>query len=75
MELSNAVLGDVPMLVATGVIDRNTCGALQAGLNRLSKRAITSSFWISVTSLTSIAAAFQFFTPECRSWAREDGSD
>ncbi len=35
MKLSNAVLGDVPMLVATGAIDHNTCGVLQAGLDRL----------------------------------------
>lgn len=32
MELRNAVLGDSPMLVATGTIDHDTCGVLQAAL-------------------------------------------
>jgi stage II sporulation protein AA (anti-sigma F factor antagonist) len=35
MELTNAVLGDVPMLVATGAIDHGTCGVLQGALDRL----------------------------------------
>ena len=35
MELTNAVLGDVPMLVATGDIDSGTCGILHAALDRL----------------------------------------
>src|SRR4030067_1768104 len=35
MELSTAVLGDVPMLVATGAIDHGTCSVLQAELDRL----------------------------------------
>ena len=35
MELRNAVLGDVPMLVATGAVDHGTCGLLQAALDRL----------------------------------------
>ena len=34
MELTDAVLGDVPMLVATGTIDHSTCGVLQAALAR-----------------------------------------
>jgi len=38
MELTNAVLGDVPMLIATGVIDHSTCGVLQAALDRLFER-------------------------------------
>jgi anti-anti-sigma factor len=35
MELTNAVLGDVPMLVVTGAVDHGTCGVLQAALDRL----------------------------------------
>jgi anti-anti-sigma regulatory factor len=35
MELRDAVLGDVPMLVADGTIEDTTCGALQAALRRL----------------------------------------
>ena len=34
MELRDALLGDVPMLVATGTIDQSTCGVLQAALHR-----------------------------------------
>lgn len=34
MELGNAVLGDTPMLVATGAIDESTCGILQAALDK-----------------------------------------
>ncbi len=34
MELGDAVLGDVPMLVANGTIDRSTCGVLQAALDQ-----------------------------------------
>ncbi len=34
MELIDALLGDVPMLVATGTIDHSTCGVLQAALHR-----------------------------------------
>ena len=32
MELRDAVLGDVRMLVATGSVDQSTCGALHAAL-------------------------------------------
>ncbi len=35
MELKSAVLGDVPMLVASGAIDRDTCGSLQSALDKL----------------------------------------
>jgi anti-anti-sigma factor len=35
MELTSAVLGDVPMLVATGVIDGDACGSLQSALDKL----------------------------------------
>jgi anti-anti-sigma factor len=35
MEVRDGVLGDVPMLVATGGIDQDTCVVLQAALNRL----------------------------------------
>ena len=35
MELTDALLGDVPMLVASGAIDHDTSGALQAELDRL----------------------------------------
>ena len=35
MELISAVLGDVPMLMAAGVIDRDACGPLQAALGKL----------------------------------------
>lgn len=35
MELTHAVLGDVPLLVATGTIDRSTCGILEAALHRI----------------------------------------
>jgi anti-anti-sigma factor len=34
MELRDAVLGDVPMLVAAGTIDQSTCGVLQAALHQ-----------------------------------------
>jgi anti-anti-sigma factor len=34
MELIDAVLGDVPMLVATGSVDRSTCAVLQAALQQ-----------------------------------------
>ncbi len=32
MELRDAVLGDVPMLVASGPVDKDTCGVLRAAL-------------------------------------------
>ncbi|MCL5736146.1 MAG: STAS domain-containing protein [Actinobacteria bacterium] len=35
MELTNAMLGDVPMLVASGAIDHDTCGVLDAALDKL----------------------------------------
>jgi anti-anti-sigma factor len=35
MEITSAVLGDVPLLVATGVLDRDTCGSLKTALERL----------------------------------------
>jgi anti-anti-sigma factor len=34
MELRDAVLGDVPMLMATGSVDQTTCGVLQAALDQ-----------------------------------------
>jgi len=34
MELKDAVLGDVPMLVANGTVDRSTCGVLEAALHQ-----------------------------------------
>ncbi len=34
IELKDAVLGDVPMLVATGTVDRSTSGVLEAALRR-----------------------------------------
>jgi anti-anti-sigma factor len=34
MELKDAVLGDVPMLMAAGTIDHSTCGALEAALRQ-----------------------------------------
>jgi anti-anti-sigma factor len=34
MQLKDAVLGDVPMIVASGSVDQGTCGALQAALNQ-----------------------------------------
>ena len=37
MELTTAVLGDVPMLVGAGVIDGNACGPLQSALDRLAE--------------------------------------
>jgi anti-anti-sigma factor len=37
MEVRDAVLGDVPMLVAVGAIDQDTCAVLQAALDRLFK--------------------------------------
>ena len=37
MELTSAVLGDIPMLVAKGVIDRDVCGSLQSALDRLTE--------------------------------------
>ena len=37
MELTTAVLGDIPMLVATGVVDRDTCGPLQSALDSLTE--------------------------------------
>jgi anti-anti-sigma factor len=37
MTLISAVLGDIPMLVATGVVDRDTCDSLQSALDRLAK--------------------------------------
>jgi anti-anti-sigma factor len=33
--VTSAVLGDVPMLVATGAMDRDTCGSLQSALDKL----------------------------------------
>lgn len=44
MELTNALLGDVPMLVATGAIDHGTCGVLQAALDRLFKARLNVIF-------------------------------
>ena len=35
MQLTSAVLGDIPMLVATGVIDGDTCASLKSALDRL----------------------------------------
>ena len=37
MELTSAVLGDIPMLAAKGVIDGDTCASLQSALDRLAK--------------------------------------
>jgi anti-anti-sigma factor len=37
MELTSAVLGDIPMLVTTGVIDRDTCGSLRSALDALAE--------------------------------------
>jgi anti-anti-sigma factor len=34
MELKDAVLGDVPMLVVTGSVDQTTCGVLQTALDQ-----------------------------------------
>lgn len=34
MELTDALLGDIPMIVAVGTIDRSTSGELQAALHR-----------------------------------------
>jgi anti-anti-sigma regulatory factor len=34
MELRDALLGDVPMLIATGTIDRSTSGVLETALRR-----------------------------------------
>ncbi len=34
MELKDAVLGDVPMLVATGSVDQSTCDVLRTALHR-----------------------------------------
>lgn len=35
MELNNAVLGDVPMLVLTGAVDQESCSQLEAALDGL----------------------------------------
>ena len=35
MQVTSAVLGDIPMIVATGTMDRDTCGALQSALDGL----------------------------------------
>ena len=37
MELIDALLGDVPLIVAAGTIDRSTCDALHAALHRWSE--------------------------------------
>ena len=37
IELTSAVLGDIPMLVATGVVDGDTCGSLRSALDSLAK--------------------------------------
>ena len=37
MELTSAVLGDIPLLVAVGAVDREVCGSLQAALGRLTE--------------------------------------
>ena len=34
MELIDALLGDVPMIVAAGAVDHSTCGELQTALHR-----------------------------------------
>jgi anti-anti-sigma regulatory factor len=37
MELTSAVLGDIPMLVATGVVDGDACASLKSALDRLTE--------------------------------------
>jgi len=37
MELKDAVLGDVPMVVAIGSVDQDSCGALREALQRLTE--------------------------------------
>jgi anti-anti-sigma factor len=37
MDLTTAVLGDVPMLVGTGVVDGSACGSLQSALDGLAE--------------------------------------
>jgi anti-anti-sigma factor len=37
MELTSAVLGDIPMLVAAGIMDRDACDSLQSALDRLTE--------------------------------------
>ena len=37
MELTNAVLGDIPMLVAAGDMDRDACGSLRSALGGLTE--------------------------------------
>jgi anti-anti-sigma factor len=35
LRVTSAVLGDVPMIVATGALDRDSCGSLQAAVEGL----------------------------------------
>ena len=37
MDLTSAVLGDIPMLVATGAINGDACGSLQSALDGLTE--------------------------------------
>jgi len=56
MDLTDAVLGDVPMLVAKGTVDRSTCGVLQAALQqRLESRH--NIVFLDLTNVTDMDSA------------------
>ena len=51
MELRNAALGDVPMLVASGALDHSTSGTLQTALDRW----LTGGFHIVFLDLADVS--------------------
>jgi anti-anti-sigma factor len=56
MELIDAVLGDIPMLVAAGGIDRGTCGTLRLALDRWLK-ARHNIVFVDLTDVTHVDGA------------------
>lgn len=56
MGLKRAVLGDVPTLVASGVVDSDTCGPLESALNGLTERRHNIVF-LDLSAVTCMDAA------------------
>jgi anti-anti-sigma factor len=56
MELTSAVLGDIPMLVASGVMDRDASASLQTALDRLTQ-ARHNIVFLDLTDLTYMDSA------------------
>lgn len=56
MELTRALLGDVPTLVVTGSLDRSACDVLQAALHRLDE-ARHNIVFLDLAGLTSMDGA------------------